>query len=98
MQDHNFHIIIDDINYSCRLSSVLPETMFSGAKENDVITCTMPVIISSYHKTEEDFLKNSVFFEEIEYMLVKINFTLKQREYRYRHFGNFEDVYKMVCA
>jgi len=96
MQCGTFHIVCDEYDYSCSLISVLPRTLFEGYKENDIVTCVIPVYVSSYRKSNEDY-KSSVVFDDKEQMLVQFNFSLKQLEYRYRSFGTFEDVLEMVC-
>ncbi|MCM1440210.1 MAG: hypothetical protein NC131_13555 [Roseburia sp.] len=62
----------------------LPAKIFDGKKEGDTIDITFPVTVFN---RGEDIEKE---------ITVKATVTLAQTKYRYRRFGNFEEVLKQV--
>ena len=74
----------DKALYPWRLESgYVPDWIFSGKKEGDVVTFKMPI-----HRLTEDGISMS--------SMIKISVKLDQSSYRYRNFGTFEEVLKKV--
>ena len=74
----------EDDEYWRLSSSYVPDWIFNGHKEGDVVTFKMPV--------ERRCRKRCV----LERAIVTLSVTLAQNKYRYRGFGNFEEVLKRV--
>ena len=76
---------IEDKDEPWRLSSnMVPEWIFDGKKEGDVVTFNMPVERRDH---ERGILERST---------IKLSMVLNQSKYRYRNFGKFEEVLKRV--
>lgn len=71
------------------ISQYLPKSLFEGKKEGDVVTFTLPICRKAWRARLD-------LQSRIEYDEVKVSLTLSQTKYRYRNFGNFEDVLKRV--
>ena len=86
---HGFRFIEDGKKcwYSPRME-LLPASIFAGKKEGDTVTFDVPMMGLD---EEGDFTDKVV-------AVLRFHMTLNQHEYRYRSFGNFEDVVKRVCA
>ena len=65
----------------------LPASLFAGKKEGDVVTFSMPIIRKDLDDDGEDIIIKK---------WQKVSLCLKQRDYRYRGFGNFEEVLERV--
>lgn len=72
------------------VSQYLPKSLFEGKKEGDVVTFTLPICRKAWRANP---LNHST---KIEYDKIKVSLTLSQTKYRYRNFGNFEEVLKRV--
>lgn len=88
LERHGFTITEDGkrIHYSPRME-LLPASMFEGKVEGDTVTFDVPI----HGFDEEGELDDEVI------VTLRFNMKLCQREYRYRNFGNFEEVLKRVC-
>jgi hypothetical protein len=76
------------------ISEYLPKSLFEGHKEGDCITINLPV-----HKwLEKDKCEligcDGIYVEAS--ATIKVQIQLAQQKYRYRRFGNFEDVLTRV--
>lgn len=71
------------------VSQYLPKSLFEGKKEGDVVTFTLPICRKAWRARVD-------LEARIEYNDIKVSLTLCQTKYRYRNFGNFEDVLKRV--
>lgn len=85
-QDHYPRVIIDGKRYNYRLPGYIPYSLLKDIKENESFKLSMPVDLISY---DDD---NTIP------AIVDITLTAKQGEYRYRRFGNFEEVVHDVVA
>ena len=65
----------------------LPASLFDGKKEGDVVTFSMPIICKNLDDDGDDIVVRKY---------QKVSLCLKQKDYRYRSFGSFEEVLKMV--
>jgi len=86
---HGFSIIEDGkrMYYHPRME-LLPASIFENKVEGDEVSFDVPIM-----GMDED----GDFTEKVKAIL-RFHMTLNQHEYRYRSFGNFEDVVKRVCA
>lgn len=88
MCDHGFRLSIDGKEYWTELPNRdFPKSLLDGHKEGEHIQVIYPLTAYPW-RSEDD--------EEIDVNL-NIDLELNQRDYRYRRFGNFEDVLKKVC-
>jgi hypothetical protein len=86
--DHDIYFNDEDGN-ECTLISdpgrFLPAKLFESHKEGETITVSLPMgLIKNYHEEHD--------------VVVKVHMTLNQGEYRYRRFGDFENVLDDVIA
>ena len=92
--------------------SFLPPVIFDGKKEGDVISVTIPLkpnrtydlpIEEMLDMDRKEMRSHVVFFDEEgeggngPEVFITFNIRLNQRDYRYRSFGDFEDVVARVC-
>lgn len=84
--------LISKIPFPGNAIRFVPVNMFQGKKEGDVINIKFPYVVKDYipkyidNDNELDYMPEKFIFD--------IDFTLSQRGYLYRNFGNFEDVLK----
>lgn len=92
--DHDIHFEYEGEKYQLTFPSgrQLPSPLFKDKKEGDVVEIKVPVYIRKYDRPH---YKDKMFDEDIE-TVVTLKLKLAQTEYRYRSFGNFEDVLKKV--
>ena len=84
----------EELNGWRPISEYLPKFLFEGHKEGDCITINLPI-----HKwLENDKCKligcDGYYLEAS--ATIKVQLQLAQQKYRYRRFGNFEDVLTRV--
>jgi hypothetical protein len=76
------------------ISEYLPKSLFEGHKEGDCITINLPI-----HKWLEndkyELIGCDRYYLEAS-ATIKVQLQLAQQKYRYRRFGNFEDVLTRV--
>jgi len=70
----------------------LPASLFAGKKEGDVITFTMMVETRPHCEIKQGDDYDGVRLSKS----VKVSLTLRQKAYRYRNFGTFEQVLEMI--
>lgn len=87
---HDHGIYLDNEQYRALDHSIVPTELFEGKVEGDVVSIIIPL--------ERCFKVPSEFglVQTRKQINVKFNLRLAQREYRYRNFGNFEDVLRKV--
>ena len=94
---HGFHIEIDGKDNYCHLpqySICLPKQVLP-AIEGEVKELVIPNCTA---ETSARWLKKNPEAEEEEFQFTLVlNLKANQKEYRYRNFGNFEDVVRYVC-
>ena len=110
MQDHGFKYCVgskgEGLKEFCFMfDSYLPETVFESYQEGDIVTLKMP-FKPRYVFTKDEGCKKlrdgSEDFEddqnipEAPQFIFTVNIKLNQREYRYKNFGNFEEVLNTV--
>lgn len=89
MQDHGFTIEVDGQKYRFGYEMCLelvPVKFFKGHKEGEIL----PLTISLKPRHDEG--------EEVPTFNVTFNLKLNQLDYRYRRFGRFEEVLKLLAA
>ena len=87
MQDHSCHCEVEGKGYVFNISYFWYPTKLFNGKEGDTVHVTFPEI-SLYEKRTD---KTSKIKADIE-----LDITLKQTAYRYKSFGNYEDVLTQV--
>ena len=92
--DHDLYIVYDNKEYQIisTCGRQIPENFFRGHKEGDVVSVKLPCIIRESHLPHH---KGNVD-GDIE-TVVEFRLKLNQGDYRYRRFGEFEDVLRKVC-
>ena len=86
--DHNIHTLTTDgqrVTIGIDNGRYIPSSLFKGHKEGETIEIKIPIWISISHA--ETPINTVVTFR----------LTLSQTKYRYRIFGNFEEVFDRVC-
>ena len=93
MQDHFFHASDDNgKDYRFRFpSAYIPAKIFEGYKEGDSLDIVYKMKPSDWDLEEVEDMESIPEFE------FTFHTTLAQTKYRYRSFGNFEDVLVRVC-
>ena len=91
--DHHIYFECDGEKYQLIFPSgrQLPSPLFKDKKEGDVIEIKVPAYIRKYD--------NPRYIDPVEgdvETIVTLKLKLAQTEYRYRNFGNFEEVLKKV--
>ena len=71
------------------VSQYLPKSIFDGHKEGDVVTIILPICKSV------ELAENENSYADMR-ARVKVEFCLKQQNYRYERFGTFEEVLARV--
>lgn len=105
MQDHGFHYKVGDKEYSFYFDSYLPESALRFHNEGDIITLKMPFrprYVFSKDEGGKKLWDKVIDFEddpeapEAPTFYFTVNMKLNQRDYRYKNFGNFEEVLNTV--
>ena len=102
MQDHGFKYKIGDTIYSFNLDTYLPETFFQDKREGDFLDLNIPLYPRYAFNKEDGVTSYDAVFDENEIIaeppLFNFRFSIKlnQRGYRYRNFGDFEEVLNTV--
>lgn len=89
MQDHCPHIQLDGEDWMLsNLPSYIPEKVLRGKTEGERIAVTYPAV---------KLWRNNAEVREEKKAILTLDCSLNQKDYRYRRFGNFEDVLESVC-
>jgi hypothetical protein len=89
LRDHGFEV---DGKRACIGSAYFPKRLIESKKEGDVIEINLPITYPEYQRDENTGKLINCSEDDV----IAISLKLNQKDYRYRRFGNFEEVLEKV--